>query len=79
MVQIIIFANAACISLKICVARDSEPRHANGVVGDNVNSKDSDQLAKPYSLINDFAIRCYILQYPITLYADSDGPSLRMA
>ena len=37
-------------------------------------SKDPDQPAEIYSLIRNLSIVCYVLQYPMVLQADKEGP-----
>ena len=37
-------------------------------------SKDPDQQAEIYSLIRNLYIVCYVLQYPLVLQADKEGP-----
>ena len=38
------------------------------------NSQNLDHPVKPHNLIRTFAVHRYILQYPIILQADSEGP-----
>ena len=38
------------------------------------NDKELDQTAQPESLLRNFALHQYILQYPMILLADSKGP-----
>ena len=46
-----------------------------GVFVINTDSKDPDQPAKIHSLIRNFTILRYVLQYPMFLYADIEGPA----